>query len=133
MDCDYKILDEEGNDITKCWMISSIPLEIGNLKELESIHMPVNNVKYLPGTMRELKKLRIIDFTDNVPLSDVHVISEIPSLEEAYFFGCSISKLPDDLSALKKLKKLGLTGNQISASEIKRIKEALPQCEVVFE
>lgn len=132
MDCDYRVSDEKGNDVTQCWAIRVLPFDIGNLKELESISMPVNNIQYLPGTMRELKKLRVINFSDN-SLSDVHVISEIPSLEEAYFFGCHLSKLPEDLSALKKLKKLGLTGNQISATEIKRIKAALPQCEVLFE
>lgn len=132
MDCDYKDTDDKGNNITKCWMITEIPSKIKNLKQLETLQLNVNAISKIPIELTELTNLKSLDLTDNTGLSDIDNIVKLENLEILSLNGCNISKLPDNIGQLKKLKSLGLAGNNISAAEKKRIKKALPNCEIYF-
>lgn len=132
MDCDYKIYDDNGNDITKCWAILEISPQIKNLKLLETLDLSVNVIRQVPIELTELKNLKSLIIDDNLGLSDINNIIKIESLEILSLNGCNISKLPDNIGQLKKLKKLGLIGNKISETEKKRIKNALPNCDTFF-
>jgi hypothetical protein len=132
MDCDYRVIDDKGNDITKCWAISEIPSQIKNLKQLETLELNVNALSKLPIELTELKNLKSLILDDNIGLSDIDNVIKIEGLEILSLNGCNISKLPDNIQQLKKLKSLGLAGNNISETEKKRIKKALPNCETYF-
>ena len=56
MDCDFIELDDQGNDITKCWMIKEIPLKISTLKNLESLQLNVNAIQEIPKVIGQLEK-----------------------------------------------------------------------------
>jgi len=131
-DCDFIVTDDEGNDITECWMLGEIPKEIANLNKLEYLQLNVNTIREIPKEIVELKKLKILDLTDNLGLEDIENIVLLENLEELYLFGCHLRKLPNDISRLKKLKKIGLAGNNFNEKEKARIKQALPNCEVTF-
>jgi Leucine-rich repeat (LRR) protein len=94
MDCDYRELDEKGNDITKCWGLREIPKEIGNLKDLETLSLTLNYIEKLPEEIRQLKKMRVLDMTDNPGLSNVESIIDLENLEELILFGCNLTFLP---------------------------------------
>ena len=132
MDCDYREIDYNGNDVTKCWMISEIPSKIKNLKQLETLQLNVNSISKIPIELVELKKLKSLDLTDNIGLSDIDNVVKLEQLENLGLNGCNITKLPENIGHLKKLKSLGLAGNNISSTEKERIKKALPNCETYF-
>jgi hypothetical protein len=125
MDCDY-------SNRANCWMISEIPPQIKNLKNLESIHLNVNAISKIPIELAELDKLNSFDLSDNTGLSDISNLSKLKNLERLGLFGCNLTNLPADIGELKKLKYLGLTGNNIDPVELKRIKKVLPNCKIIF-
>lgn len=133
MDCDYIEFDYNGNDLTTCWMVKEIPSIISNLTELEYLSLRVNAIQSIPREIVELKKLKVIDLTDNPGLEQIDNIVLIENLEELYLYGCNLTKFPNDLTKMNKLRKLGLVGNNIYKLEIDRIKKGLPNCEIIFE
>jgi len=132
MDCDYRKTDENGNDITECWMINEIPSQIKNLKHLETLQLNVNAISKISIELTELKNLKSLVLDDNTGLSDIDNVVKIKNLEILSLNGCNISKLPDNIGQLKKLKSLGFAGNSISEAEKVRIKKALPNCAIYF-
>jgi Leucine-rich repeat (LRR) protein len=132
MDCDYKVMDEKGNDVTRCWMIEVIPTEIRNLQKLEVLELRLNSISSLPDAILELTNLKTLDLTDNLPLSNVDHVVGLENLEELILFGCGVTKLPEDIGKLKKLKYLGLGGNGVDKREQERVRSALPGCNIVF-
>jgi hypothetical protein len=133
MDCDYKLLDDKGNDITECWMIKEIPRQIRNLKNLETLQLTLTAISTIPSEIGELENLRSIDLTDNSGLTDISPLTKLASLEELYLNGCSITRMPNEMTNLKRLRKLGLVGNHLDSTERERIKKDLPNCEIIFE
>jgi len=125
MDCDY-------GDTTTCWMIQEIPKQISNLKKLEILQLNVNAIRTVPKEIGDLKNLKTLDLTDNSALSDIEVVTNLTNLETLALFGCGFTKLPTDIEQLKKLKYLGLTGNNIDNVELDRIKKALPTCNIIY-
>lgn len=132
MDCDYRLSDNKGNDIAKCWMIVEIPAQIKNLQHLETLQLNINAISQIPIELAQLKNLKSLDLTDNSGLSDIDNVVMLENLETLSLNGCNISKMPDKIGLLKKLKSLGLEGNNISETEKARIKRALPNCEIYF-
>jgi Leucine-rich repeat (LRR) protein len=132
MDCDYRETDETGKDVTQCWMIQEIPKAIKNLRDLEVLQLNVNAIQTIPPEVAALKKLRVLDLTDNSSLRNIeNLILLKNSLEELYVHGCYLTD-SGPIVKLKKLKRLGAVGNSFNDDEIKTIKSALPGCEIVF-
>jgi hypothetical protein len=125
MDCDYA-----GGP--PCFALTEVPDSISRFQNLEELDLPVNAISSLPSGMRQLKKLRILNLADNPGLNITEGILPL-QLEELYLYGCNQSALPEDITRLKQLKKLGLTGNNIPPSEITMLKKALPACDIISE
>jgi len=125
MDCDH-------SERKSCWVITEIPPQIRNLKNLTTLSLNLNGIQSIPIELAELKNLKELDLTDNVALSAVDNVEKISSLESLSLYGCSLERLPERIGDLKKLRYLGLIGNQIDKQEQQRIKEALPDCVVRF-
>lgn len=133
MDCDYIQLDEDGNDITECWMIKEIPPMIKKLKNLEYLQFNVNAIRTVPKEIGELNKLIVIDLSDNPSLENLDNLMVLNNLKALYLYGCNLEKLPSDLKRLESLKKLSLVGNNFDIKEQQRIIKELPNCEIIFE
>ena len=132
MDCDHDHLDKNGGKIVDCWAIIEIPSKIKRLKKLETLILNVNTIKTIPKEIRELQNLKTIDMSDNTSLNDITVITTLVNLEILNLYGCELTKLPTDIGNLKKLKYLGIIGNYIDSLEYVRIKNALPNCEIIY-
>lgn len=130
-DCDRRIIDANGKDVTQCWMINEIPSQIKNLKNLATLRITLNAITVLPKEISELKNLKLIDLIDG-GLLNVDAVIQITGLEYLYLYGCQIEKMPENIGNLKNLKELGLAGNHIEASERERIRKALPNCRIIF-
>jgi hypothetical protein len=125
MDCDY-------GDRKNCWMITEIPSGIKNLRKLTSLRLTLSVITTIPNDLTELINLTLIDLTDNIALTDIYNLTKLKNLQYLYLYGCGLTKLPDDIGDLTKLKELGLVGNRIDKAERTRIKNALPKCAIEF-
>ncbi|HVZ41687.1 MAG TPA: hypothetical protein VHI13_20570 [Candidatus Kapabacteria bacterium] len=131
-DCDYRVIDSAGHDITKCRMLHEIPLAIASMADLEVLNLPLNGIRSIPPELVKLRHLRELELDDNAALENVDAIAGMASLETLGLCGCGISRLPADLSALGHLRRLCLKGNPIGRPELARIRRALPYCRIVF-
>lgn len=91
-DCDIEGVD--------CFAISEIPNKIEKLENLEELHLTLNYITTLPSEILRLKKLRVLDLTENPGFNDIDRVVQMKWLEEFYCFGCHLSE-PD----LEKLKQ----------------------------
>ncbi|MBS1913581.1 MAG: leucine-rich repeat domain-containing protein [Bacteroidetes bacterium] len=131
-DCDYRVIDSAGHDITKCWMLHEIPVEIASMTDLEILSLPLNGIRTIPPELSRLHRLRELELDDNAALENVDAIAGMARLETLGLCGCNVSRLPADLSALRHLRRLCLKGNPMTRTELARIRRALPRCRVVF-
>jgi Leucine-rich repeat (LRR) protein len=131
-DCHTREFDKDGNDITKCWMIKTIPPAIGNLTNLDTLRLTLAVFGKFPDEIAKLQKLRFLDLTDSY-MQDIDNLASLENLNQLLLFGCGLTKLPTGIGKLKKLRFLGLSGNQLDAAEIDRIKQALPDCKVYYQ
>jgi Leucine-rich repeat (LRR) protein len=125
MDCDY------GNK-ANCWMIKKIPQEIRNFKKLTTLRLTVGGITDIPKELAELENLTLIDLTDNAALTDVSNLTGLQNLQYLYLYGCGLTKLPENIGKLSRLKELGLVGNRIDKAEQVRVRKVLPNCDIKF-
>jgi hypothetical protein len=131
-DCDNGLHnDNNPNDGIKCWMIKMIPPEIGNLSQLDTLGLTLGAFGKFPDEISKLEKLRYLNLTDSY-MSNIDNLTSLKNLNHLLLYGCGLSKLPDNIGHLTNLKFIGLVGNNLDTSEIRRIKKALPNCEVYY-
>ncbi|WP_203296763.1 leucine-rich repeat domain-containing protein [Luteirhabdus pelagi] len=94
----------------ECFAIDKLPPEIGKLVNLEELRLTLNYIQKLPNEILNLRKLRILDLTENQHFSDLETISKMHWLEEFYCFGCYISD-----------------------NEIEKLRKKLPNCKILIE
>jgi hypothetical protein len=115
-----------------CFRIYEISPKIKNLTGLTSLSLSDNDISSIPIELTELKNLKTIDLSNNSKLRDVTNIEKIVSLEFLSFYGCYLTEMPVNIGNLKHLKVLDLDGNPINEQEKMRIKKALPNCKITF-
>lgn len=131
-DCDTGLHDDnKPDDGIKCWMINNIPVEIGNLTGLDTLVLTLGLFEKFPAEISKLKKLRYLDLSDSY-MTSIDNLTTLKNLNRLLLYGCRLSKLPDSIGNLTNLKFIGLVGNNLDSFEIKRIKKALPNCEVHY-
>ena len=120
------------DDDFRCWQLEEIPKSIKNLVYLEVLELPDNNINILPEELTQLPHLKELSLSDNTGIANLELITRLDSLEGLNLNGCGLSQLPKDIGRLKSLVAIGLTRNQFDSTEMARIREALPHCQVFF-
>jgi Leucine-rich repeat (LRR) protein len=123
--------DNKPNDGIECWMINVIPSQIGNLVNLDTLRLTLGVFWKFPKEIDKLKNLRFLDLTDSY-MSDINNLMALKNLNQLWLYGCGLSKLPKNIGDLSNLKFIGLVGNNLDSSELRRIRKALPNCEVYY-
>lgn len=118
-------------DIISCNQIEEIPRNIEELKHLEELYLVANKIKKVPQVLGELKKLRVVDFSDNYGI-DLTNIGNLKNLESLNLNNCNLTNIPNSICELQKLKVLGLDLNSIPERQIKHLQSCLPQCEISY-
>ncbi|MHA2251912.1 MAG: leucine-rich repeat domain-containing protein [Candidatus Kariarchaeaceae archaeon] len=91
----------------------SLPEEIGNLSELETLLVHKNNLRVIPQSIGDLSKLRSLDVSDN-HLSEIpSSIVNLKSIGTLNFNQNHIKYLPENIGRLKNLSVLGISNNNI--------------------
>ncbi|MFN6484523.1 leucine-rich repeat domain-containing protein [Nostoc sp. DedQUE02] len=122
----WQELDLSGQELTE------LPVEIGKLKQLESLilgkkvkgYEPVagrflekvsgNNLKTLPPELLGLPNLRKLDISGNPLESIPDVVTQILHLEELILIRVDLTEIPDAIANLTNLTELVLSDNQIT-------------------
>lgn len=88
--------------------VSTLPTSIGNFSSLKKLSLLNNSIKKLPASISKLTQLETLH-------ADVN----------------PIQSLFQEIALLKSLKHLGIAKTQVTEDEIKKIRQALPNCEIL--
>ena len=111
--------------------LSALP-ELKGLANLRRIYLRNNRFAAVPETLKDLPALTDIDLSGN-PIKEVpQWLAEKNGLKNLSFSRTQLSKLPENLEAWKSLQCLQLGDLNISAAEMARIRNALPNVAIVF-
>ena len=113
--------------------LGSLPPQIGELKKLETLTLARNQLKSLPPQIGQLKKLKMLILDKNQLASLPPEIEQLEKLESLDLTDNKLVSLPPQIAQLPRLEKVYLDGNPIPASEIARIKRALPNTEILTD
>lgn len=112
--------------------LTELPIEFQNLKSLRTLSVAYNNLKLFPSTILKLKKLKVIDLSNN-NIGDIPIeIEKLSVLETLVIRNNDLTKVPESLFKLKNLKNLDLTGNAISKEDLNVIKQRLKGTNVIL-
>lgn len=82
-----------------CMAISKVPTGIKHLKNLKELHLVLNYIHELPPEILELKKLEVLDLTENPNFKDVQTVMKMNWLKQFTCYGCHLST--EDVTKLK--------------------------------
>ena len=94
---------------------SSLPENIGNLKNLEVLELPSNAIETLPKSIGELENLRSIYLYNNELTSLPDEIGNLKNLEELSLISNNISSLPESIGNLENLRVLHMPFNDLTS------------------
>uniref|UniRef100_A0A6C0ADX4 Leucine-rich repeat-containing N-terminal plant-type domain-containing protein n=1 Tax=viral metagenome TaxID=1070528 RepID=A0A6C0ADX4_9ZZZZ len=108
-------------------LFGSIPIEIGNLENLQYLYLDNNNLSgSIPDNLNNLTNLLLIDLSANNLSGEIFNFSK---LERLYWLGLDFNFLtgaiPNSFENLKKLKILHLYDNKISGSVPNSLKNCI--------
>ena len=126
MDENWRELDLSGQELTE------LPVEIGKLKQLESLilgkrvegsektgscdleKISSNNLKTLPLELLSLHNLRKLDISGNPLESIPDVVTQLLHLEELILIRVVLTEIPDAITKLTNLRELYLGNNYLT-------------------
>ena len=105
---------------------------IERFDRLEKADLGHNSIQVLLNLQigRTRETLKELDLSFN-QLSDVSALAELKALEVLDLSGNRIEQI-QSLARLTGLKKLYLTGNPLAEGQLEALREALPDCEIVY-
>jgi len=102
------------------------------LEELYIINFKIF-VNSLPKQIKQFKNLKLLSVLNNNVKSLPSEVGSLTSLKTLYVDINHISTLLPTVGKLKQLEKLGVGKTNINESEIAKIKQLLPNCEVLLQ
>ena len=93
----------------KCKIVVDV---VKNDMEVKSISFHRQNLKNIPKTIVQYRKLEELDLSGNHRLNwseTIEVMKGLPNLRKINFVGCGLSSVPEDLHELKSLEEIVLT------------------------
>jgi Leucine-rich repeat (LRR) protein len=106
-------------------------LKLSNLEELDISNNKITGA--LPAEIHDLKKLRVLDASDNLMTGVPAEVGQLQNLEVLDLSNNRLTGLPYELGNLKKLKQLNLSGNDYAQPDLEIIKAGLsPEVEIIL-
>jgi len=93
---------------------TAIPVEIFQMKNLETLDLALNEIKNIPDDIGKLKKLKYLSLSYNLLTDIPEGIGELKNLEILFFLDNELTKFPVEICSLIHLTKVNLTANYIS-------------------
>ncbi|RUS99080.1 leucine-rich repeat domain-containing protein [Trichormus variabilis] len=95
--------------------LSSLPPEIGQLSNLQSLYLSGNQLSSLPREIGQLSNLQFLNLSDNQLSSLPPEIGQLANLQFLYFISNQLSILLLEIGQLTNLQSLDLRSNQLSS------------------
>ena len=104
--------------------LTSLPAEIGQLKNLTELNLLNNNLTSLPAEIGQLKNLRVLDLGFNYQISLPAEIGQLKNLIKLVLYYNNLTSLPAEIGQLKNLRVLDLYDNKLTSlsAEIGQLK-----------
>lgn len=113
--------------------LTSVPLYVFSMTSLEELDLSNNNLTgALPGEIRFLENLRVLDVSDNNMTAVPAEIGQLKNLEELDYSNNAVTGLPLELGNSSALQLFNLTGNYPSQQDLGAIKEHLPETQILY-
>uniref|UniRef100_UPI0039C6FCBA COR domain-containing protein n=1 Tax=Calothrix sp. CCY 0018 TaxID=3103864 RepID=UPI0039C6FCBA len=93
--------------------LSSLPAEIGQLTNLQSLHLGSNKLSSLPAEIGQLTNLQSLKLWDNKLNSLLGEIGQLTNLQSLDLRNNQLSSLPQTIKKLINLRTLDLPGNPV--------------------
>jgi len=93
---------------------TTLPAQIGELKNLTSLYLGDSQLTTLPTQISELKNLTYLNLDGNQLTTLPAQIGELKNLESLSLYGNQLTTLPPQIGGLKNLTWLGLNKNQLT-------------------
>ncbi len=115
-----QVIQKAGKDkVTRlhlsCSRLTSLPPEIGQLVNLQSLNLSGNQLSSLPGEIVQLTNLQSLDLMGNQLSSLPREIGKLTKLQSLDLSYNQLSSLPPEIGQLVNLQSLNLRGNQLSS------------------
>ena len=94
--------------------LKTLPPEIGQLGNLQTLNLRGNWLATLPDSLGQLSSLQTLDFERNQLATLPDSLGQLSSLRELYVSRNRLAALPDSLGQLSSLQTLDLVGNQLA-------------------
>ena len=91
--------------------LQSIPSEIGQLTNLQELHLYNNELQSIPSEIGQLTNLQELHLHDNKLQSIPSEISQLTNLKQLLLSNNQLQIIPLDIGLLTNLTNLSLTGN----------------------
>ncbi len=102
-------LSLEGNKLT------TLPPEIGYLKNLEVLDLNINELTSIPPEIGKLTKLRLLNLKKNKLTSIPPEIEKLPNLEVLELDNNELTSIPPEIGKLARLRRLSLYNNNLTS------------------
>ena len=106
--------------------LREIPASLSALKDMRRIYLRKNLLTSVPEVAREWPELEDLVLDDNaITAVPDWVGTGLPKLKSLSLKGCPITRLPDDLSGLRRLNTLNVANCPFPSEEVERIRKVL--------
>mgnify|MGYP001242614168 FL=1 len=106
--------------------IDSIPTEIRNLKNLRVLILSKNKITKIPPELYELKNLKVLNLSSNNISALPQGIKGLSKLEELNLWNTGVDNLPNDIDEVKTLKVIDMRGILLNFEMQEELLDLLP-------
>lgn len=113
--------------------LTSLPENIGDLKNLRVLNLDRNAIKDFPDSFWQLEQLEVLILSRNGLNELPKEIASLQNLKKLYVSRNNLTTLPQTITNLKNLKRIDASFNKLSDKDGEFIRKALPDCVVIID
>jgi hypothetical protein len=112
--------------------LEHIPTEVQQFSNLRFLNLGGNNLKELPEFIYRSNSIEALLLFNNSNLIISPQISRMDSLKILNIGKCGLDEFPEAIYELKNLELLGVSGNNFSLEQLKKISTGMAACRVII-